>query len=337
MVLSSRTYSSTLRREFKTIDIVKRINFIYPDQVMVEGYRRRPTAIFNPGLVLEGSVLRVYPRLQFEYYNYVACIGYFEVDVSELKSLSFVRCRIVVYPTLNVEYLGCEDPRVQKIGSEYVMLYTGVGATPNPEHFPYPRNFIWYKAHLCIAVSKDGVNWSKLGYVKMEGKVPVHDKDAFIVRCGDSYVLFHRPTIGNQNECWRGVLDLNTLNTTNNTIVIPCMEFEERVGWSTPPIEVDGSYLVFVHAKCVDLRYRVFACLLDRKTLEIIAMTPYYIMEPKELQEMLGDTAHVVYPCGAVKIDDKVIIAYGAADWCMGFGEVDLSELMHHLDRGRVM
>ena len=335
--LTMETSVLQVRREFKTVDIVKRIKFIYPDNIVIENYPRKPVAIFNPGVILEGDVLKVYPRIQFDYYNYVSCIGYFELELSELESKGSeksITCRVVIYPTLREEYLGCEDPRIQKIGNDYMMFYTGVSLVNQPPYLPMVRSFIWVKSHLCVAISKDGIHWKKLGYVKIEGKVPPHDKDGFVLYKGGRYVLFHRPIIDFKYYCWRGILDLETLDSTDNSIVFTPTEHEQRVGWSTPPVETNGDYIVLVHAKCIDQRYRIFACLIDGKTLEIEAITPYYIMEPRELPEILGDTVHVVFPCGAVRLDNYLVITYGAGDWCIGIGKIELSELLHHVDKG---
>ena len=34
----------------------------------MENYHRRPLAVFNPGAVLEGEVVHLFPRIVFEYY-----------------------------------------------------------------------------------------------------------------------------------------------------------------------------------------------------------------------------------------------------------------------------
>ncbi len=47
-----------------------------PDQAYVKNYiRKRPVAMFNPGAVINGSKLIIFPRLVFDYYWYMSCIG----------------------------------------------------------------------------------------------------------------------------------------------------------------------------------------------------------------------------------------------------------------------
>jgi predicted GH43/DUF377 family glycosyl hydrolase len=59
-------------------------------------------------------------------------------------------------------------------------------------------------------------------------------------------------------------------------------------------------------------------------------------MKPKEIYETYGDRPFVVFPCGAQMIDDSILISYGAADFAMGIGEIEITELMSILDSNRV-
>ncbi|RLF40478.1 MAG: glycosidase, partial [Thermoplasmata archaeon] len=61
-------------------------------------------------------------------------------------------------------------------------------------------------------------------------------------------------------------------------------------------------------------------------------VTPYYIMEPKEIYEIFGDRPHTIFPCGAQKLDDKILLSYGAGDSVLAFGEVDVEELLSLLN-----
>ena len=81
--------------------------------------------------------------------------------------------------------------------------------------------------------------------------------------------------------------------------------------------------------------YKVFALTMN-KNLEITAVTPHYIMEPKEIYEIYGDRPFVVFPCGACVVDDSLLVSYGCADFAVGICEFDLSELMSILDKNRI-
>jgi len=59
-------------------------------------------------------------------------------------------------------------------------------------------------------------------------------------------------------------------------------------------------------------------------------------MEPRESYEVYGDRPFTVFPCGMCRLDDKLLISYGAADSAAGIGEIDLIRLMEILDSNRI-
>ena len=85
----------------------------------------------------------------------------------------------------------------------------------------------------------------------------------------------------------------------------------------------------------MDAVYKAFAVLMNSNG-KITAVTPHYIMEPQEIYEKYGDRPHVVFPTGIARLDDEIIIAYGAADSFIGIGKIDFSEIMSILDSNRV-
>ena len=96
-----------------TEDLFARRVYIGPEDVHVENYPRRPLAVFNPGAVLEGEVVHLFPRLVFEYYSYASAIGNwsrpitgdFAVDLADLKVLI---------------------PRMQRTGTKFVRTMSWV-------------------------------------------------------------------------------------------------------------------------------------------------------------------------------------------------------------------
>ena len=50
-------------------DVFKRVIYILPQSIKVTNYvRSRPLASFNPGAIIKGNDLLVFPRLIFDYY-----------------------------------------------------------------------------------------------------------------------------------------------------------------------------------------------------------------------------------------------------------------------------
>ena len=112
-------------------DLFERVAYLGPEDFMVKGYKRtRPCAAFNPAAYLDGKRLLIFPRFIFDYYKYVSSVGLAEVDVEKLLSRDLetpIESRIILWPNELWEFLGCEDPRMSKLGSTYYLLYTGKG------------------------------------------------------------------------------------------------------------------------------------------------------------------------------------------------------------------
>ena len=92
---------------------------------------------------------------------------------------------------MGYDYNGVEDQRVTRIGDTFYMVYCGY----NP-NLPVEHNI-----RICMAVSQDMVNWTKLGPV--EGDVNSYpNKDAVIMSdtIDGKYVMLHRPMVGHQGE-----------------------------------------------------------------------------------------------------------------------------------------
>ncbi len=102
-----------------TEDLFARKVYIAPEDVYVENYpRRRPLAVFNPGAVLEGGVVHLFPRLIFDYYSYASAIGHAAIPVEDPLSGRIPKplpLRILLYPTELFEAVrGCEDARAHR-------------------------------------------------------------------------------------------------------------------------------------------------------------------------------------------------------------------------------
>jgi predicted GH43/DUF377 family glycosyl hydrolase len=155
-----------------TENIFRRILYIPPKTLRVTNYiRETPQAAFNPGALIKGSKLLIFPRLVFDYYSYVSSIGVFELDLKNLESSNTprilsepVNVKIILYPTEYWEMKkGCEDPRVIEKDNHYRILYTGV--SPHPENPLDP-----HKA------------WSYQGYALLDQRFRVVSKSRLIIR-----------------------------------------------------------------------------------------------------------------------------------------------------------
>jgi predicted GH43/DUF377 family glycosyl hydrolase len=326
-----------LERENKTIDIVKRIGVITADRVHITNHAAyNPVTIFNPTILIENDDLKIYARIVLGYFTYTSAVLELELPITELNYLSegHYSGRIVIQPDNKYDIWGVEDPRACTIRDKTVITYSG-------------RTAKYFKPGLervlpTVAIREDG-GWKKVRVFTFEGEKVESDKDAFLVDV-NGLTLFHRiHTQSDEYHCITNDVPADVLNgkelvenaLSNARIALKAASFEDKIGWGTPPVKIGKEYLLLLHGVDNNQWYKAFAVLMD-KNKKITAVTRCYIMEPRESCEVYGDRPFTVFPCGLCKVDDKLLVSYGAADLASGIGEIDLSRLMSLLDKNRV-
>lgn len=322
---------STPVREFRTVDVFKRLAAIPPSSVKIVNHPvRRPVAVLNPALLIDGSDLLILARIVLGYYKYVSAIAEIRLGLGEVLEGEVpeeVRARIVIWPRDWYDVWGAEDPRGTVIGGIKYVVYTG-----------RTRNYFSgsLERTLPVIARESGGRWVKVGVVKHpKGVGVVSDKDAFLIGDPGNYLLFHRPHYGGPD--FR--LTVSRLSGLEGEVVaegarevLKPAGFEEKIGWGTPPIVVGGGqHLALLHG--VDNRlgaYRAFAALIRTSggDAEVAGVSRVYVMEPREPFEVYGDRPLTVFPCGAVRVDDSVIVSYGAADQVIGLAAARVDDLL---------
>jgi len=351
-------------RVFKTYDIVERLGIIAPDYIHIKRFSvEHPIAIFNASAVLEDDVIVVYARIVVGYYMYISAIVKIEVPLDDAltKTISHTHypAEIVIRPSVRQDIWGCEDPRAFMMNGIKHVIYTG--------------RTIWYfnpveRRERTIPImtyeDSEGVMRKVCAFVHPEGLRGnvISDKDSFALKIGNEVYLFHRPHVklpDGSEEFYAVVSNvddrlkhyrcsvssdymLEEITIADTTVLLKKANFEIKIGWGTPPIEVGRErYLMLVHGidKYIEA-YRAYAALLEYRKDEgfvPVAVTPTYIMEPKDPYEVYGDRPYVVFPCGLIKLsENEAIVVYGAADYLVGFGRMDINELMSELDKGKL-
>ncbi len=326
-----------LERENRTVDIVKRIGVITADRVHITNHAAdNPVTIFNPSILVENDDVKIYARIVLGYFTYTSAVIELELPIAELNYLSegHYSGRIVIQPDNKYDIWGVEDPRSCIIRGKAVITYSG-------------RTVNYFRPGLervlpTVAVREDS-EWKKRHVFTFSGEQVVSDKDAFLADT-NGLTLFHRlHTQSDEYHCITNDVPDTVLNGTrlvksalsNAKIALKAARFEDKIGWGTPPIRVGQEYLLLLHGVDNNQWYKVFAVLMDKHT-KISAVTRCYIMEPRESYEVYGDRPFTVFPCGLCKVDDKLLVSYGAADFASGIGEIDLSRLMSLLDKNRI-
>lgn len=347
-------------RSEATRDIVKRLKFITRDNIRLTNYPvRRPVSAFNPSIVVEGSNVYIYARIILGYYLYISSIAEIRLDPDELldKNMYFEKeldAKIVIQPDNPYDINGVEDPRTNKAGGEIYTTYSA--RTVN--YYKRESGGPLYVVPL-TAKRVNGYYWKKLYAYSfgdsLQGYI-IDDRDAFIYEINGEYYLFHRPTmIDGRKYLVISKIDMNdarrreknkygitVLETHDHFLVLPEAEFEEKIGWATPPIRIGSDKVaVFIHGVDYEIKaYRMYAAEIRvnrREGIVVEAVTPNYIMEPKLEPEINGDRPYTIFPCGLWRLDkENYLISYGAGDFNVGIGMISIDELLSELDKGRI-
>ena len=240
----------------------------------------------------------------------------------------------VIEPTEEYDEFGCEDPRVTclEIGGQplYLITYT---ALFGPAYSGCDR--------VALASTKDFRTFHKHGVV-----IPgLPDKDAVIFPelIRGRIAMLHRVMPNIQ------IVYFDTLEQLTNprddfwreykarldefTIMRPKYDWEaKKIGAGPPPIKTDAGWLLVYHGVDNNRVYRAGAALLDLEDpSKVIARSPHPILEPEEDYEKMGDTPNVVFPEGAIVVNDELYIYYGAADKYCCLATVRLDDIVDYL------
>jgi predicted GH43/DUF377 family glycosyl hydrolase len=271
--------------------------------------------VFNASAVYEDGRVHILYRATGE--DGVSRLGYasstdgFKID----ERLPFP----VFEPSISEEGDGCEDPRMTAIEEKYFMCYT---ALRDRVSGPYQISM--------TSISVDDFTnkrwkWGNR-WLPFSG---IQNKDAalFPRKINGKYLLLHRiePDI-----CVAYSDDLT--NWCNSRAIIrPRRDKWDsvKVGIAGPPLEIDEGWLLIYHGMDFNKVYRLGSILLDKNNPEtVIRRSEKPILEPVEEYERYGAVPNVVFSCGAVKIDDEVLVYYGGADSVLCVANYDINELI---------
>jgi predicted GH43/DUF377 family glycosyl hydrolase len=287
-------------------------------------------AVFNCAVLYDGKVIHMLYRAIGEYENYVSRIGY----ASSSDGFSFTRSKEpVLYPELDYERFGIEDPRLITVDNKtyvtYVVLSDYVKNNPS--------------VSTALANTEDFSRYERLGIVTLPGS---QDKDVVLfprtITESDSqrYMLLHRPSswVGPQYNTekpsiWIAEGDSVTNYNKHSLLIKPEESWEAlKIGAGVPPIKTDKGWLVLYHGVNEEHVYSAGAILLDLKEpTKILGRTRNPILSPEEQFELKGDVNNVVFPTGACILDGKLFVYYGAADKVICLATIELKEILDYL------
>lgn len=105
-------------------------------------------------------------------------------------------------------------------------------------------------------------------------------------------------------------------------------------GAGPPPIKTKYGWLLFYHA--IDQRnshhYKLGAMVLDLdEPTKILARSKKPVLDPEQLYEEHGLKPGIVYSCGAVAMNDQLLVYYGGADMVTCVASAEMDEFLKQL------
>lgn len=226
----------------------------------------------------------------------------------------------VFEPNQEIEKNGCEDPRLTLIDNELFMTYT---ALTERDHWQL------YQIALTSIKASDFLtkNWNwKERVFPFRG---IRNKDAVIFprKINNKYVMLHRfdpdlcITYSDELKRWYDIRSL--IGPRHNSWDA------WKIGAAGTPIELNEGWLCIYHGVSYEKEYSLGVVMLDKDNPEkILSRSENPILKPTKDYELYGKVPNVVFSCGNVQVDDKVLIYYGGADSVLCVASYELNELI---------
>jgi predicted GH43/DUF377 family glycosyl hydrolase len=225
----------------------------------------------------------------------------------------------VFEPLNSCENLGCEDPRITQIDGECLMTYTAFRNHPM-NAFQISLTKISLEDLL-----SNNWNWGER-WLPFEG---IQNKNAVIFprKVHGRYAMYHRVE---PDLCVAYSEDLKRWCDLK-AVIHPrpnswdCL----KVGSGGTPIEINEGCLFVYHGVDYNYVYRLGVMLIDKNDPEnVLYRSDKPILQPKEWYERFGKVPNVVFSCGCVLMDGKLLVYYGGADTVICGAEYELGELL---------
>jgi len=271
--------------------------------------------VYNAGVLQLGNKTHLIYTARGE--DGIARLGY-----ARLGSMDEVEERLPYPIFMREEWFepdGVEDPRLVVIGDRIFMLYAG----KDKEMARISES------HISVADFLAGRwAWSRHRLI-LPIMVGIHNRNAayFPRRLDGRLLVLHRPVTMAQNIWLSFSYDgIHWYEHKETLEARPGYWDDAKVGVAGPPIELEEGWLLIYHGvEAKTWTYRLGCALLDREHPEVVlerCETP--ILEPVEDYERSGSVPNAVFSCGAVVVENKLVLYYGAADNVIGVAVGDL-------------
>ncbi len=229
----------------------------------------------------------------------------------------------IVSPDTPYDRLGCEDPRVVKIGDTCFMTYTGVS------EWVSERLWTSFWTNICFATSKDLMRWKKEKPIVLKVSPNRWHSQNF-----KAATLLPIPFKGYWTMFFTGELAPQKVaigyafskdfrhwqEGTDSPILLPRKGYfdSQVVEVGSTPIVTEEGILMIYNGKDYST-YRVGAALLSPQNIaQVLWRSEKPILEPTLIWEREGVTPQVTFANGFICCEGKWNLYYGAADKVIG-------------------
>ncbi len=286
---------------------------------------------FNSGaILLKGRVHMLYRAIGDDYvsrFGYASSEDGFRIDERFPKPVYERFSTTTSFESFSPSgggYYGCEDPRLIELDGRIYVTYTAFG----PEEL---------KVCLTSISVEDFLNkkwkWSYEKPISPPGEIH------------KNFVIFPERVDGK-------IAILHAISPKISIAYFDNLEFEyeyvesqyqpvsgnwEAVikGCGPPPIKTEEGWLIFYHGiDRKDGNYKIGAMLLDlEKPEKVLCKSKTPVLSPDRWYETTGHKPGIVYTCGAVVKDGRLLLYYGAADTYVCVAHAWLDEFLSSLRR----
>jgi predicted GH43/DUF377 family glycosyl hydrolase len=252
-----------------------------------------------------------------------------------IDRVTFTKRKLLITPKEDWERFGCEDPRVTKIGNLYYIFYTALSQWP-----PAPAGI-----HVAYAITRDFHTIDERHLVtpfnakamtlfpeKINGKFavlltvnPDIPPSTIAIAYLDSLSQLQDQNFWKKWHISFSKHSVHLLRTTHDHVEI-----------GAPPIKTDhGWLLIYSYIRSYLTSHKFFgieAVLLDTNDPQkIIGRTEQPLLFPEYDYELVGKIPSVIFPSGAIIVNDNLGIYYGAADTRVGLATCNLIDLIREM------
>jgi predicted GH43/DUF377 family glycosyl hydrolase len=250
--------------------------------------------------------------------KYLTSLSHFRIGRSKDGVNFDIEDKPAVFAANEYETFGLEDPRITKIGDEYLITYVGVSSVG---------------VTTCLISTTDFKDFTRHGVIFCPD-----NKDVIIFpeKINGKYYAINRPVtpLFEKYEMWISESP-NLICWGNHRHFLSVADSgwdNSRIGGGAVPVKTEKGWLEVYHGVDENNRYCLGGVLLDKdEPWKVLARSKEPIMQPEADYEIEGFFGNVVFSCGLLCEDNKLKIYYGVSDTSTAYAEVSLEEVLKSL------